>query len=69
MLRSYQFDRRDSFGSLNLPLYIPQAAVPLGLSILTLVLAFLVYRKLRAVLGHEDTAEARSGSQQEGGFY
>jgi hypothetical protein len=59
----------DSFGALNMPLYIPQAAVPIGLSILTLVLAFLVYRKLRAVLGHDDAAEARPGSEQEGGFY
>lgn len=69
MLRSYEFGRRDSFGALNMPLYIPQAAVPVGLSILTLVLAFLVYRKLRAVLGHDDAGEAESGSQQEGGFY
>jgi TRAP-type C4-dicarboxylate transport system permease small subunit len=67
MLRSYEFGRRDSFGALNMPLYIPQAAVPVGLSILTLVLAFLVYRKVRAVLGHHDAAEAGSGSQPERG--
>jgi TRAP-type C4-dicarboxylate transport system permease small subunit len=65
MLRSYEFGRRDSFGALNAPLYIPQAAVPVGLSVLTLVLAFLVYRQLRVVLDHHDAAEAEPGSQPE----
>jgi TRAP-type C4-dicarboxylate transport system permease small subunit len=66
MLRSYEFGRRDSFGALNAPLYIPQAAVPLGLFVLTLVLAFLVYRKLWVVLDHHPATEAEPGSQLEG---
>jgi TRAP-type C4-dicarboxylate transport system permease small subunit len=66
MLRSYEFGRRDSFGALNAPLYIPQAAMPVGLSILTLVLAYLVYRKLRVVLAHHDAAQAEPGSQPAG---
>ena len=50
MLRSLEYGRRDAFGALNMPLYVPQAALPIGLSILTLVVALLVCRKLRAVL-------------------
>jgi TRAP-type C4-dicarboxylate transport system permease small subunit len=53
MLRSYDFGRKDSFGALKTPLYIPQSAVPIGLAILTLVLGLLVYRKLRVVLGRD----------------
>jgi TRAP-type C4-dicarboxylate transport system permease small subunit len=58
MLRSYDFGRKDSFGALKTPLYIPQSAVPIGLAILTLVLALLVYRKLRVVLGQGAEADA-----------
>jgi TRAP-type C4-dicarboxylate transport system permease small subunit len=62
MLRSYDFGRKDSFGALRTPLYIPQAAVPIGLSILTLVLALLVYRKLCVVFGQGDRADAQPGA-------
>jgi TRAP-type C4-dicarboxylate transport system permease small subunit len=67
MLRSYEFGRRDSFGALQTPLYIPQAAVPIGLAILTLVLALLVYRKLRVLLAQGHGADAEGGAEQEGG--
>lgn len=50
MLRSLEYGRRDAFGALNLPLYIPQAALPVGLSVLTLVVILLVCRKLCSVL-------------------
>lgn len=50
MLRSLEYGRRDAFGALNLPLYIPQAALPVGLSVLTLVVILLVCRKLYSVL-------------------
>jgi TRAP-type C4-dicarboxylate transport system permease small subunit len=54
MLRSYEYGRSDAFGALNTPLYIPQAPMPIGLSILTLVLALLVCRRLYIVLHHAD---------------
>lgn len=62
MLRSLEYGRRDAFGALNLPLWIPQLALPIGLSVLTLVVVLLAYGKLREVLH-------RSGpdSQVEGG--
>ena len=66
MLRSYEYDRSDAFGALNAPLYIPQAAIPIGLSILTLVLALLVCRKLHVVLNHADEADVDLGSQLDG---
>ena len=66
MLRSYEHDRSDAFGALNTPLYIPQAAVPIGLSILTLVLALLVCRKLYAVLYPAEEADVDLGSQLKG---
>jgi TRAP-type C4-dicarboxylate transport system permease small subunit len=66
LLRSYEFARRDAFGALNAPLYIPQAALPAGLSVLTLVLALLVCRKLYVVLYDADEANVASGSQLEG---
>jgi len=69
MLRSYEFGRKDSFGALNAPLYLPQAAVPIGLSILTLVLALLVCRKLWVVLYPGEEADAEPGSRLEGGGY
>ena len=58
MLRSLDYGRRDAFGALNLPLWIPQVALPIGLSILTLVVILLAYRKLRDILhgtGADDT--------------
>ena len=65
MLRSYEFGRSDAFGLLNTPLYIPQLALPIGLFILTLVLALLVYRKLYAVRHPGDEADVGLGSQLE----
>ena len=58
MLRSLDYGRRDAFGALNLPLWIPQLAMPIGLSVLTLVVVLLACRKLRGVLygsGPDDT--------------
>ena len=49
MLRSLDYGRRDAFGALNLPLWIPQIALPIGLSVLTLVVVLLAYRKLRDI--------------------
>ena len=53
-------------GPLDTPLYIPQAPLPIGLSILTLVLALLVCRKLCVVLNPAEEAEVDLGSQSEG---
>ena len=68
MLRSLDYGRRDAFGALNLPLWIPQIALPVGLSVLTLVVVLLAYRKLRDVLygsGPEDTeSDSQVGSTQ-----
>jgi TRAP-type C4-dicarboxylate transport system permease small subunit len=69
MLRSFEFGRRDSFGALRMQLYIPQSAVPVGLSILTLVLALLAWRKLCVVLSHGGDVEDQSGSGLEGHHY
>jgi TRAP-type C4-dicarboxylate transport system permease small subunit len=55
MLRSLEYGRRDSFGALGTPLYIPQSALPIGLSVLTLVLVLLACRKLFAVLDGDTT--------------
>ena len=63
MLRSLEYERRDAFGALNLPLYIPQIALPVGLSILTLVAVLLAVRKLRDVLGRSGSGDAASDSQ------
>ena len=69
MLRSYEYGRSDAFGALNTPLYIPQAALPIGLSILTLVLALLVCRRLYVVLHPADEADVELGSQLKGRHY
>ena len=66
VLRSYEYGRRGAFGALSTPLYIPQAAMPIGLSILTLVLALLVCRKLYVVLYHAEEADVDLGSQLKG---
>ena len=66
MLRSYEYGRSDAFGALNTPLYIPQAALPIGLSILTLVLALLVCRKLYVVHHHAEESDVDLGSQLKG---
>ena len=58
MLRSLQYGRRDAFGALDLPLWIPQTAMPIGLSILTLVVVLLAARKLRDVLHDSDSDDA-----------
>jgi TRAP-type C4-dicarboxylate transport system permease small subunit len=63
MLRSYEYDRTDAFGALNAPLYIPQAAIPIGLSILTLVLVLLVCRKLHVVRYPAEESDVDLGSQ------
>lgn len=60
MLRSLEYGRRDAFGALNLPLHLPQAALPVGLSVLTLVVILLVCRKLHAVLHGTDATDAES---------
>jgi len=49
MLRSYQYGRRDAFGALATPLFIPQTAIPVGLLILTLVLTALLCRQIGVV--------------------
>ena len=67
MLRSLEYGRRDAFGALNLPLYIPQTALPIGLSVLTLVMALLVWRKLRAVLQGADPPDDASDRLVKGG--
>lgn len=66
MLRSLDYGRRDAFGALNLPLWIPQVALPVGLSILTLVVILLAYRKLRDVL-HRSGADDTGSDSQVGG--
>ena len=68
MLRSLDYGRRDAFGALNMPLWIPQMAMPIGLSILTLVAILLACRKLRDVLygsGPDDSeSDPQVGSTQ-----
>ena len=68
MLRSLDYGRRDAFGALNMPLWIPQMAMPIGLSILTLVAVLLACRKLREVLygSHSDDSgsDPQIGSTQ-----
>ena len=66
MLRSYEYDRSDAFGALNTPLYIPQVALPVGLSILTLVLALLVCRKFYVVFYAAEEADADPDSPLKG---
>ena len=66
VLRSFDYGRKDAFGALDTPLYIPQAPLPIGLSILTLVLALLVCRKLCVVRNPAEEAEVDLGSQSEG---
>ena len=69
MLRSFDYGRRDSFGALRLPLYIPQSALPLGLSVLTLVLALLVCRKLYVVLYDGRETQDEPSSELKGRYY
>ena len=69
MLRSLEYGRRDAFGALNLPLHIPQAALPVGLSVLTPVVVLLVCRKLHAILYGPGAEDAESGSQVKGSPY
>ena len=66
MLRSLEYDRSDAFGALNTPLYIPQVALPVGLSILTLVLALLVCRKFYVVFYAAEEADADPDSPLKG---
>ena len=63
MLRSLEYGRRDAFGALNMPLWIPQIALPVGLSVLTLVAVMLACRKLRNVLQGSGPDDAGSDSQ------
>ena len=63
MLRSLEYGRRDAFGALNLPLWIPQLALPIGLTVLTLVVVLLACRKLRDVLYGSGSDNAESDSQ------
>ena len=63
MLRSYEYGRSDAFGALNTPLYLPQAAIPIGLIILTLVLVLLVCRKLCVVLCPREGSDGDQDSQ------
>ena len=63
MLRSLDYGRRDAFGALNLPLWIPQMALPIGLSVLTLVVVLLACRKLREVLYGSDSDDTDSEPQ------
>lgn len=69
MMRSLDYGRRDSFGALSTPLYIPQSALPIGLSVLTLALALLACRKLYVVLYHDDAAEEEPDLGLEGRHY
>ena len=66
MLRSLQYGRRDAFGALDLPLWIPQTAMPIGLSVLTLVVVLLAGRKLREVLYGPGSDEDGPGSHVKG---
>ena len=66
MLRSLDYGRRDAFGALNMPLWIPQIALPVGLSVLTLVVVLLAYRKLREVL-HGSAPDDSGPDSQVGG--
>ena len=66
MLRSLEYGRRDAFGALNLPLWIPQIALPVGLSILTLVVVLLACRKLRDVLYGSGADDAGPSSRVSG---
>ena len=63
MLRSLDYGRRDAFGALNLPLWIPQVALPVGLTVLTLVVVLLAWRKLRDILYNSRPDDERSDSQ------
>ena len=63
MLRSLDYGRRDAFGALNMPLWIPQVALPVGLSVLTLVVVMLACKKLREVLYGSDSDDAESEPQ------
>ena len=63
MLRSLDYGRRDAFGALNTPLWIPQLALPIGLSVLTLVGILLAGRKLHDILyGSRPDDDDGSGS-------
>ena len=66
MLRSLDYGRRDAFGALNLPLWIPQTALPIGLSVLTLAVILLAGRKLREVLHGSDSHDTESEPQAGG---
>ena len=66
MLRSLDYGRRDAFGALNMPLWIPQVALPVGLSVLTLVVVMLACRKLREVLYGSDSDDVESETRIEG---
>jgi TRAP-type C4-dicarboxylate transport system permease small subunit len=66
MLRSFEYGRRDAFGALDTPLYIPQAALPIGLSILTLVLALLVCRKFHVVRYPAEESDVEPSRHTEG---
>jgi TRAP-type C4-dicarboxylate transport system permease small subunit len=63
VMRSYQYGRKDAFGALSAPLWIPQIAIPIGLVVLTLVLALFVIRKLRVVLSGEDDPGSAPASE------
>ena len=69
MLRSLDYGRRDAFGALNMPLWIPQIALPIGLSVLTLVVILLACRKLRGVLYGSASDDDGSDSQVGGARY
>ena len=69
MLRSLQYGRRDAFGALDLPLWIPQTAMPVGLSVLTLVVILLACRKLREVLYGPRSDDEESDSQVKGASF
>ncbi|MDA0674930.1 MAG: TRAP transporter small permease [Proteobacteria bacterium] len=66
MVRSYQLGRRDAFGALGAPLWIPQIALPVGLAVLTLVLAFLVWRKFSVVFYGATLDDADPAARKEG---
>ncbi len=65
-LRSLEYGRRDAFGALGLPLYIPQAALPIGLSILTLVVVLLTCRKFHVVFRGANEVDAEPDPQVKG---
>ena len=55
VLRTQQYGRKDSFGVLLTPLWLPELALPIGLGVLGLVLVAMLARKIYAVARRSGT--------------